>query len=99
MEMAETDQPIRGRTIFRTESGSLYEVDYGAKTWTRLEKPWVEGDYPLRTGEGKFDRISEVEVGKPVTLFAEPLDPTATMRCIQTSLVVEILSTSEHAVD
>lgn len=91
--------PQEGRTIFRTETGSTYEVDYGLKTWTRLEPPRFEGGHPLRTGSGTFDRVSPIEVGEPVTIFAEPLNPEATFRCIQTSLVEEILSTSEHAVD
>jgi hypothetical protein len=39
---------------FRTETGSLYEIDTDKKTWARLEEPKTEGSYPLRTTSGTY---------------------------------------------
>jgi hypothetical protein len=76
---------------FRTESGSLYEIDTAAKTWARLEEPNREGSYPLRTTSGTYYSINEIEVGFPAQWLSEPIDTTKDVRLVETSRVVEIL--------
>jgi hypothetical protein len=76
---------------FRTETGSLYEIDTDKKTWARLEEPKTEGSYPLRTKSGTYYRINDIEVGFPAQWLSEPIDPTKDVRLVETSRVVEIL--------
>jgi hypothetical protein len=76
---------------FRTETGSLYEIDMDKKTWARLEEPTIEGSYPLRTTSGTYYSINGIEVGFPAQWLSEPVDPTKDYRLVETSRVVEIL--------
>jgi hypothetical protein len=76
---------------FRTESGSLYEIDSIQKTWARLEEPTIEGSYPLRTKSGNYYSLNVIEVGFPAQWLSEPIDPTKDFRLVETSRVVEIL--------
>lgn len=78
------------KTRFRTETGSLYEIDFELKTWARLEQPRYQGAHPLRTMEGTYNQISEIRIDEPVVITGAPLDPAATFRGITTSRVVEI---------
>jgi hypothetical protein len=77
---------------FRTESGSLYEIDTDKKTWDRLEKPNREGSYPLRTTSGTYYSLNVIEVGFPAQWLSEPIDPTKDFRLVETSLVTEIIN-------
>jgi hypothetical protein len=77
---------------FRTETGSLYEIDYDKKQWSRLEEPKIQGRKPLRTKTGSFNEISDIVVGQPVLIFGPSLTPGTNGRCIRTSYVVEILT-------
>lgn len=76
---------------FRTETGSLYEIDYEKKTWARLEQPRYEGATPLRTKEGTFIEISAPCLGASIRMVCSPYVEGATGRYITTSRVVEIL--------
>lgn len=76
------------KTRFRTETGSLYEIDFALKTWARLEPPRYQGASPLRTLEGSFTEISPIEVGHSVEIISAPLDLTKDFRSILTSHVV-----------
>lgn len=72
--------------IFRvhTSSGSEYEIDTERKYWERLSGTSTG----LRTEEGVFRTVSEPELGRPLIITAEPLDPAAVIRVITTSPVM-----------
>jgi hypothetical protein len=77
---------------FRTETGSLYEIDYDKKQWSRLEEPKIQGRKPLRTKTGPFNEISDIVIGQFVLILGPSLTPGKERRCIRTSYVVEILT-------
>lgn len=76
-------------THIRTKTGSLYAVDQEARTWYRLEHTEKSGT--IRTSGGVYKQISDMVIGRPLRILAEPLTPGASFRLIQTSLVVEIV--------
>jgi len=77
---------------FRTETGSLYEIDHEKKTWTRLQEPNIVGMAPLRTATGPFHEISEIKLDCPVRIIGPSLHPERDFRLIQTSRVVEVIN-------
>jgi uncharacterized protein (DUF433 family) len=73
---------------FRTESGSMYEIDLVEGVWRRernLESPFV------RTSDGVALRVEPwpVRVGSEVRIFGPPLE-AGDCRIVQTTRVVEI---------
>lgn len=72
------------KIIAHTESGSKYTIDLRKRTFS-VEKSATSG---LRTTEGKYLTINEIEVGKPIIMAGDPLNPDAGLRLIQTSPVV-----------
>lgn len=80
---------------FKTITGSLYEIDNDAKTWTRLEEGKDKGPMPLRTVSGEYLTRSAVEVGEGVEFTCKPITPGATFRYIYTSDVVERIVSEE----
>lgn len=68
---------------FRTESGSVYEVDYEKRTWK-------SSSLNTRTSEGEFTFASpQVTVGEAFVMFGKGLKFGT--RLIATSPVVEVL--------
>ena len=79
------------KTVFKTEHGSTYEIDYDNKTWTQLEAGHDnDGTFDLRSTSGPFIYVSEIEVGCRVNITAPPYIEGATYRLISTSPVVSI---------
>jgi len=74
-------------TRFKTRSGSIYEVDYEAKTWSCISKSEKSG---LRSMLGKFYNNPVVKVGQNVFFWSDPFTPIACARIIETSPVVEM---------
>jgi hypothetical protein len=78
------------KTKFRTESGSLYEIDYVNRTWARLQHNEAVSPF-VRTPDGTFDNVPEIVVGRPVIITGPSLTPGGLFRIIQTTPVTEIL--------
>lgn len=75
----------------QTWSGSTYLIDKKNKTWERVKTPeLVNPLIPLRTLDGNYNHIGEIEVGKPINIFAAPIDPTKDFRMITTSQVLKV---------
>lgn len=75
-------------TRFKTEHGSIYEIDYDLKTWKCIDKAQDNDPLGLRTMEGVFNHISPIELGYRVDLYCIPLTTEASFRYISTSPVV-----------
>ena len=71
-----------------TESGSKYIIDLEKKTW-RQEKQG-NPNTPLRTSEGTFVKISDLHVGRPLTMLGKPLVEGASFRLINTTFITNI---------
>lgn len=78
-----------GRVQFITESGSRYEIDYGARRWARLEHNPESA--AVRSAEGEMTGVSEIVIGQPVLIFGPPIDPAQDFRMIETTPVLEIV--------
>ena len=82
-------------TRFTTVSGSLYEINHTAKTWSRpVHAPESSaGRTPngVRTSDGTFRTVSPIRVGATVVLTCDPIVAGADVRSIQTTPVVRIL--------
>lgn len=82
------------KTRFTTESGSLYEIDSTAMTWTRLQHDHAASPY-VRSESGDLKELPEIVVGKPVTMkgtaFDEVFKALGGFRLIYTSNVKEII--------
>lgn len=75
----------------RTETGSLYEIDFYQKTWARIEPPKRESvAHPLRTSRGTYDEISQPCIGAALRMVCPQYVANASGRYITTSRVVEI---------
>ena len=79
------------KTIFKTEHGSTYEIDYDNKIWTQLEAGHNNDDPSnLRSTSGPFIYVGEIEVGCRVNIAAPPYIEGAFYRLISTSPVIWI---------
>ena len=78
-----------GRVQFITQSGSRYEIDYGAKRWARLEHSEESND--VRTAEGEITGITDIVVGRSLLIFGPPIDSTQDFRMIETTPVMQIV--------
>lgn len=81
------------RTIFNTEEGSVYNVDFETKAWTLLKRNGYDYSWaPLRSKEGVFDNVPLIKIGERVVFRSKsPFTPGAT-RIVSTSPVIGILS-------
>lgn len=77
-------------TIFKTESGSTYEVNTNDMTWARLQTTEKSGS--IRDEEGRLIGIVQLEMGKRAVLMVEPHEgtPEVVVRYISTSRVVSM---------
>jgi hypothetical protein len=74
------------RIRFKTETGSLYEVDDDKKTWSRLTTTEESG--PVRTKTGRFLDRTPILLGQSTTFVCPPFVEGTDGRIIQTSRVV-----------
>lgn len=70
-----------------TENGSVYRIDYDAKTWERVEETCLSGK--VRTEGGDWTEVIVVE-GFPMLIEGPPLDRARTKRQITTTPVVSV---------
>lgn len=82
-----------------TESGSIYEIDFEARTWkqTKRDNDAIKSNNPLRTTEGAFFAASLPEVGQCFRMMCPPLVKGASMRVIITSPVTHLIEGDENA--
>jgi hypothetical protein len=80
-----------GVVWFWTTSGAAYRIDYDEKTWHR-----ISDRYNLRTGNGTFEQITEIVIGKSVFLGCPPIVAGAHLRIIQSTPVVRV-QREEHS--
>lgn len=75
--------------IVKTQSGSIYEIDFVKMTWTRI----VQGDQSnaIRTAAGDLITTPQVVIGQPMILLGSPIVEGCVARAIATSEVVEII--------
>jgi hypothetical protein len=74
-------------TVFRTATGSAYEVDLRQMTWRRV--PTLRSGV-LRSEGGSLWLVRQLEVGEPAILLCPPFRPGGPLRAIITSPVVAI---------
>lgn len=83
-----TQRPrVPNRVIFRTETGSRYEVDNRARTWRRT--PTLASGV-LRSEEGSLTEPVFPVLGWPVVLIGERNPDGETNRVVVTTRVVEV---------
>ena len=73
----------------RTQTGSIYQIDTEAMTWTRLES--TEHSGRLRTDGGALSCEPEIKLGERMIILGPPITPWTYGRIILTTPVVEIL--------
>jgi len=71
-----------------TRSGSVYKIDETAHRWSRITTTDESGG--LRTEDGDFGEVNEVEVGKPMMIMCPPIVEHANCRVIYTSPVIKV---------
>lgn len=72
---------------FRTESGSLYEINCKEMTWERM----IQGNqYTSRNPKGRLIAVPDVQVGKRAYLYDDDILPDHIAHCVETTPVVEI---------
>jgi hypothetical protein len=76
---------------FLTQSGSIYLVDDGTKSFWRTKTTDISGH--IRGGDGphRFNTRTEIKIGEGVHFFCDPINPKADVRDVYTSDVTEIL--------
>ncbi len=72
---------------FTTESASEYIIDTTLKTWKR--KKGIDAT-DIRTDEGKYHNISEIELGQRVTMECDPLTEDASFRLITSTPIIAL---------
>ena len=79
-----------------TETGSIYVIDTGAKTWRKERMPIVENPFfSLRSQSGFYTEISDIKIGSSIVMTGRPLDKRATFRMITTSFVTKLETADE----
>jgi hypothetical protein len=80
-----------------TESGSTYVLDTMAKTWARTKKGELLplSFAPLRTTDGTYTHLEDIEVGKRGTIYGPGLE--FGVRWIHTSKIISVEETIEEA--
>lgn len=75
-----------------TETGSVYLIDKEKKRWKRIKRPLTSNPHmPLRTPDGSYNKLYNIEIGKPMRILADSLTPLADgFRLIETSHVTKI---------
>lgn len=73
---------------FKTETGSVYEVDLQKKTWKRILATDQSGH--IRTINGQFEEISPIVIGKSVQMIMPPFEKGYDFRMIETSRVKSV---------
>lgn len=72
-----------------TESGSIYIVDYGSKTWKRSRG---DGANTMRTERGEFNEIYFTRIAgedrESIVLICPPLNPEAIYREITSTPII-----------
>jgi len=72
-----------------TYTGSVYRIDYDARTWERTQETSVSG--AVRTGgRGTWTQIKLPGEGLPMIIYGPPVDPEMDIRQITTSMVTKI---------
>lgn len=72
-----------------TYTGSVYRIDYDARTWERVGETSASG--AVRTdGRGTWTELHLPGEGFPMTIWGPPVDPAMDMRQITTSPVTNI---------
>jgi hypothetical protein len=72
---------------FRTVNGSLYEIDYGANIWRRIERTAHSGE--LRAEGGELIMAAPLALGRSAGLLYLPFDGDVS-RILVTSPVITI---------
>lgn len=75
------------KTRFWTKSGSEYLIDHDDRVWHREDNP---ASPLVRTANGVFIRISEIQEGDSVFLLCPPIVKGAVARIIRTTAVQRI---------
>jgi hypothetical protein len=84
------------KTIFKTEHGSTYEINWDTKTWKQLEAGKDKDPLGLRSIEGPFYSVDDIIVGERVNIWAPPFVEGLTGRLISTSPVAVIVTVIEE---
>jgi hypothetical protein len=73
-----------------TESGSVYLIDFEAKTWERVSSSPESGK--IRTNSGTIQNTNplKIEVGRPIEILTDRINPLAHYRLLATSIVMAI---------
>ncbi len=69
-------------------TNSVYTLDTLAKTWKRVKKSDNSGK--LRTEEGPYYDVAQLEVGRAMVLICPTIDQSDTVRMVVTSKVQRI---------
>lgn len=90
LALAEIPKGVSMVERFTTESGSVYEINDTAMTWTRINKTARSGG--IRSETGVFDNRTPVVVGKRFGMLCPPFDETwsGSPRMIVTSTVIAL---------
>lgn len=75
-------------TKVTTETGSVYLIDPGNKTWERVTKGALVGPCPLRTLTGAYHSWTGCVIGERMGFCGDSLTPGGMGRIISTSPVV-----------
>lgn len=78
------------KTQFKTESGSIYTIDYEARVWARTIETPRSGH--LKTSTAVFINVPVVKLGQRVEFWCPPIREGAILRLVSTSPVTEIQS-------
>jgi hypothetical protein len=73
---------------FKTESGSLYELDEEAMTWSRLTHS--AESVAVRTKSGPMLKWPEVKIGRECRILGPSLSFVGGIRLIETTPVVSV---------
>jgi hypothetical protein len=76
-----------GRLRLKTETGSTYEIDLDALTWSRTPTP---ASGVLRTERGQVTSVQIPGIGEPAVILGPPITADSDFRLIVTSHVVDI---------
>lgn len=74
---------------FKTESGTIYEINKDLMAWTRLKREEASGQ--TRGESGNLVRWPEIRIGERAKLFDDDIKPGHAAHCVLTSPVVEIM--------
>lgn len=78
------------KTVFQTESGSVYEIDHSSMTWAQSEAGADRGPLALRTDSGVILQVGAIKQGQSVYIVGPALRDGFAGRLIITSPVISL---------